>query len=365
MTRQLKIAVLPGDGIGPEVMAEALRVLDAIERRYDCRIERTFAHIGGIAIDLEGKALPQTTIDICRASDAVLLGSVGGPQWEHLPPMEQPERGGLLPMRKLFNLYANLRPAIVFPSLTGASSLKEEILGAGLDILVVRELTGGLYMSQPKGIEGSPPNRVGVDTLRYSEMEIERIARVAFEAARKRRKNLVSVDKANVLASSVLWREILSRLGKEEYADVALSHMYVDNASMQLIRNPRQFDVILCENMFGDILSDEASALTGSLGMVPSASLAAGSFGVYEPAGGTATDIAGQGIANPIAQILSASLMLRYSFSMNEAADAIDAAVARALDAGYRTGDIFFGRPGEKKVATAEMGTAIINCLGR
>ncbi|NLC71012.1 MAG: 3-isopropylmalate dehydrogenase [Desulfuromonadaceae bacterium] len=365
MTQQLKIAVLPGDGIGPEVMVEALRVLDVIEKRYDCRFERTFANLGGIAIDLEGKAFPQTTIDICRASDAVLLGSVGGPKWEHLPPMEQPERGALLPMRKLFNLYANLRPAIVFPSLTGASSLKKEVLGEGLDILVVRELTGGLYMSQPKGIEGTSPNRIGVDTLRYSEMEIERIARVAFKVARQRRKNLVSVDKANVLASSVLWREILSRLGKEEYPDVTLSHMYVDNASMQLIRNPRQFDVILCENMFGDILSDEASALSGSLGLVPSASLSEGSFGIYEPAGGTAPDIAGRGIANPIAQILSASMMLRYSFSMNDAADAIDAAVTKALEAGYRTGDIFLGGPGEKKVSTVEMGTAIIDGLGR
>jgi 3-isopropylmalate dehydrogenase len=365
MTRQLKIAILPGDGIGPEVMAEALRVLDVIETRFDCRFERTFANLGGIAIDREGKALPQTTIDICRASDAVLLGSVGGPQWEHLPPMEQPERGGLLPMRKLFNLYANLRPAIVFPSLTGASSLREEVLGSGLDILVVRELTGGLYMSLPKGIEGQAPNRVGVDTLRYSEMEIERIARVAFEAARNRRKQLVSVDKANVLASSVLWREIVAAIGARDYPDIALSHMYVDNASMQLIRNPRQFDVILCENLIGDILSDEASALTGSLGMVPSASLAEGSFGVYEPAGGTAPDIAGQGIANPIAQILSASLMLRYSLAMSDAADAVDAAVARALEGGFRTGDIFLGRPGEKKVTTAEMGTAIIGFLGQ
>jgi len=365
MARQMKIAVLPGDGIGPEVMNEALKVLDVIEKRFDCRFARTFANLGGVAIDLEGKALPQTTIDICRGCEAVLLGSVGGPKWEHLPPMEQPERGGLLPMRKLFNLYANLRPAIVFPSLTGASSLKEEVLGEGLDILVVRELTGGLYMSQPKGIEGSPPDRVGVDTLRYSEMEIERIARVAFVAARKRRKNLVSVDKANVLASSVLWREILTRIGREEYPDVVLSHMYVDNASMQLIRNPRQFDVILCENMFGDILSDEASALTGSLGMVPSASLAEGSFGVYEPAGGTAPDIAGKGIANPIAQILSASMMLRYSFAMAEAADAIDKAVAKALDEGCRTGDIFLGRSGEKRVSTAEMGGAIIDALNR
>lgn len=359
MPQKYDIAVLPGDGIGPEVMVEALKVLDVVESEYDVQFVRTFGNLGGIAIDKEGKALPQTTIDLCKASEAVLLGSVGGPQWEHLPPMEQPERGGLLPLRKIFGLYANLRPAIIFPSLVEASVLKKSVVGEGLDLLVIRELTGGLYMSQPKGIEGTAPNREGIDTLRYTETEIKRIGHVAFKAAMKRRKKLTSVDKANVLASSVLWREIMIGLGTE-YPEVELTHMYVDNASMQLVRNPRQFDVLLTENMFGDILSDEASALTGSLGMVPSASLAEGTFGVYEPAGGTAPDIAGQGIANPIAQILSVALMLRYSFGMKEAADRIGAAVEKTLKAGYRTEDIFFGHPGEKKVSTSAMGDAIV-----
>ena len=359
MPQKHHIAILPGDGIGPEVMVEALKVLDAVEKKYAVRFVRTYGNIGGVAIDKEGKALPQTTIDLCKASEAVLLGSVGGPKWEHLPPMEQPERGGLLPLRNIFGLYANLRPAIIFPALVEASVLKRSIIGEGLDLLVIRELTGGLYMSQPKGIEGTAPNREGIDTLRYTEAEIKRICHVAFRAAMKRKKKLTSVDKANVLASSVLWREIIISISAE-YPEVELSHMYVDNASMQLVRNPKQFDVLLTENMFGDILSDEASALTGSLGMVPSASLAEGSFGVYEPAGGTAPDIAGQGIANPIAQILSAALMLRYSFGMKEAADQIEAAVEKALEAGYRTGDIFFGNPGEKKVSTSEMGEAII-----
>ena len=359
MSQKHDIAVLPGDGIGPEVMVEALKVLDVVEKEYNVRFVRTFGNLGGVAIDKEGKALPQTTIDLCRASEAVLLGSVGGPKWEHLPPMEQPERGGLLPLRKLFGLYANLRPAIIFPALVEASNLKKQIIGEGMDILVIRELTGGLYMSQPKGIEGTAPNREGIDTLRYTEAEIKRIGHVAFQAAMKRKNKLTSVDKANVLASSVLWREIMTGLSAE-YPEVELNHMYVDNASMQLVRNPKQFDVLLTENMFGDILSDEASALTGSLGMVPSASLAKGTFGVFEPAGGTAPDIAGQGIANPIAQVLSASLMLRYSFNMKEAADRIDAAVEKALEAGYRTGDIFFGNPGEKKASTAEMGDAIV-----
>ena len=331
MAQKHDIAILPGDGIGPEVMVEALKVLDLVEKEYDVTFVRTFGNLGGIAIDVEGQALPQTTIDLCRASEAVLLGSVGGPKWEHLPPMEQPERGGLLPLRKLFGLYANLRPAIIFPSLVEASVLKKEVVGDGMDILVIRELTGGLYMSQPKGIEGTAPDREGIDTLRYSEGEIKRIGHVAFRAAMKRQKKLTSVDKANVLASSVLWREIMVSLSAE-YPEVELSHMYVDNASMQLVRNPKQFDVLLTENMFGDILSDEASALTGSLGMVPSASLAEGSFGVYEPAGGTAPDIAGQGIANPIAQVLSMALMLRFSFNMIEAADRVDAAVEKALE---------------------------------
>jgi 3-isopropylmalate dehydrogenase len=362
MAKQFKVAVLPGDGIGPEVMAEALKVLDAVETKFAVKFERTFANVGGAGIDNEGKALPQSTVDICKAADAILFGSVGGPKWESLPPDEQPERGALLPLRKIFGLYANLRPAIIFPSLTGASSLKEEVIAGGFNVLVVRELTGGIYFSQPKGIEGEGRARVGVDTMRYSVPEIERITHVAFQAARKRGKKICSIDKANVLSTSVLWREVVTGIAKE-YPDVALTHMYVDNAAMQLVKWPKQFDVILCENMFGDILSDEAAMLTGSLGMLPSASLAEGSFGMYEPSGGSAPDIAGQGIANPIAQILSAGMMLRYSFGMVEAADAIDNAVAKVLDQGIRTRDIYQQKAGEKLVNTKEMGDAIIGNL--
>ena len=362
MSKSYKVAVLAGDGVGPEVMAEALRVLDAVEKKFDVTFERTHANVGGAGIDHEGKALPETTVAICRASDAILFGSVGGPKWEKLPAEEQPERGALLPLRKIFGLYANLRPAIIFPSLTGASSLKEEVIGGGFNILVIRELTGGIYFSQPKGIEGQGRERVGIDTLRYSVTEIERITHVAFQAARKRNKKVCSIDKANVLSSSVLWREIVTTIS-QEYPDVELSHMYVDNAAMQLVKWPKQFDVILCENMFGDILSDEAAMLTGSLGMLPSASLAEGSFGMFEPSGGSAPDIAGQGIANPIAQILSTAMMLKYSFGMLDAADAIDNAVASVLDQGFRTQDIFMQKPGEKLVTTREMGDAILAAL--
>ena len=362
MIPKFKIAVLAGDGIGPEVMAEALRVLDAVEKKYEVTFERNHANVGGAGIDNEGKALPQTTIDICTASDAILFGSVGGPKWETLPPDEQPERGALLPLRKIFGLYANLRPAIIFPSLTGASSLKEEVIGGGFNILVIRELTGGIYFAQPKGIDGIGRDRVGYDTMRYSVPEIERITHVAFQAARRRGNKVCSIDKANVLSSSVLWREIVTGIGKE-YPDVELSHMYVDNAAMQLVKWPKQFDVILCENMFGDILSDEAAMLTGSLGMLPSASLAEGTFGMYEPSGGSAPDIAGQGIANPVAQILSMGMMFKFSFGMLDAADALDNAVATVLDQGYRTRDIYQNKDGETLVNTKEMGQAIIAAL--
>ncbi len=362
MSNSYKVAVLPGDGVGPEVMAEALKVLDAVEKKFGVTFERTRANVGGAGIDNEGRALPESTVSICRDSDAILFGSVGGPKWETLPPEEQPERGALLPLRKIFGLYANLRPAIIFPSLTGASSLREEVIEGGFNVLVVRELTGGSYFSQPKGIEGEGCARVAVDTIRYSVPEIERIAHVAFQAARKRAGRLCSIDKANVLSTSVLWREIVTNISRE-YPEVELSHMYVDNAAMQLVRRPKQFDVILCENMFGDILSDEVAMLTGSLGMLPSASLADGAFGMYEPSGGSAPDIAGKGIANPIAQILSTAMMLRYSFGLTEAADAIDNAVARVLDDGYRTHDIHQRRPGEKLVTTGEMGDAIIAAL--
>jgi len=358
MARQCKIAVLPGDGIGPEVMAEALKVLDAVEKKYGVAFKRTHANVGGAGIEAEGKALPDTTLNICRAADAVLFGSVGGPKWEHLPADEQPERGALLPLRRILGLYANLRPAIIFPSLTGASSLKEDVVSGGFDILVIRELTGGIYFSQPKGIEGEGSGRVGFDTLRYSVPEIERIARIAFRAARERSGKVCSIDKANVLSSSVLWRETVSSVGKD-YPDVELSHMYVDNAAMQLVRQPKQFDVLLCENMFGDILSDEAAMLTGSLGMLPSASLSGGAFGLYEPSGGSAPDIAGRGIANPIAQILSVGMMLRYSFGMEDAAEGVETAVVRVLEQGCRTADIYRKGAGERLVSTREMGEAI------
>ena len=296
---------------------------------------------------------------MCREADAVLFGSVGVPKWEHLPPDEQPERGALLPLRKIFGLFCNLRPAIIFPALTGNSSLKQEIIEGGFDLLVVRELTGGIYFAQPKGIEGEGSERTGFDTMKYSDAEVERISHVAFQAARKRGKKVCSIDKANVLSTSVLWREVVERVARQ-YPDIELSHMYVDNAAMQLCRWPKQFDVMLCGNMFGDILSDEAAMPTGSLGMLPSASLAEGSFGLYEPSGGSAPDIAGQGIANPVAQILSAAMMLRYSFSLNDAADAVEKAVEGALNDGFRTGDIYQGLAGEKRVNTREMGDAII-----
>jgi len=358
MSRTFKVAVLPGDGIGPEVMAEAEKVLDAVSKKFDVTFERTFAYIGGAGIDHAGKALPAQTVTICEAADAILLGSVGGPKWENLPPMEQPERGALLPLRKHFNLFCNLRPARIFPALTGTSPLKESLIEGGFDLLVVRELTGDVYFGQPKKIEGEGAQKEGLDTMRYTVAEIERIARKGFEAARKRGSKLTSVDKANVLSTSIVWRETLNRIAKE-YPDVELSHMYVDNAAMQLVRWPKQFDVIVTGNLFGDILSDESAALCGSLGMLPSASLAESSFGMYEPSGGSAPDIAGQGIANPVAQILSASMMLRYSFNLTEAADAIDAAVAKALEQGYRTRDIHQGKDGEILVDTAGMGDAV------
>lgn len=359
MSESFKIAVLAGDGIGPEVMSEALRVLDRVAEKFSVRFETRPANVGGIAIDEDGSALPAATVEICKAADAVLFGSVGGPKWEQLPPEQQPERGALLPLRKIFGLFCNLRPAIIFPALTDNSSLKAEVIEGGFDILVVRELTGGIYFAQPKGIEGEGAERTGFDTMKYSDAEIERIAHVGFQAAQKRGKKLCSIDKANVLSTSVLWREVVERVA-QQYPEVELSHMYVDNAAMQLCRWPKQFDVMLCGNMFGDILSDEAAMLTGSLGMLPSASLAEGSFGLYEPSGGSAPDIAGQGIANPIAQILSAAMMLRYSFGLAEASDAVESAVAKVLDQGIRTRDIYQGKSHETLVNTQQMGDAIV-----
>lgn len=352
--RNYKVAVLAGDGIGPEVMKEALKVLSKISEKYNCTFDLNHADVGGAAIDNHGHALPDSTVDTCKAADAILFGSVGGPKWETLPPEQQPERAALLPLRKIFNLYANLRPAIIFSQLKEASPLKSEIIGDGFDIVIIRELTGGIYFGDPKGREGDK----AFDTLVYTKDEIKKIARVGFETAMKRNKKLTSIDKANVLTSMVLWREAVNEVAKE-YPEVELNHMYVDNGAMQLVKNPKQFDVVLCGNMFGDILSDEASMITGSLGMLPSASLADGKFGLYEPAGGSAPDIAGQGIANPIAQILSAAMMLKYSFGMDDAYNDIFDAVSSTLEEGYRTGDIM--SEGCKKVGTSEIGDIIVS----
>ncbi len=356
-----KIAVLPGDGIGPEVMAAALEVLDAVQGRFGVELEYAVADVGGIAIDRHGQALPDDTLQVCETSDAILFGSVGGPKWETLPPAQQPERGALLPLRKHFNLFCNLRPAKVFPALAAASPLHPNIVKNGFDILCVRELTGDIYFGQPKGREGSGLDERAFDTMVYTRREIERIARAAFEAARRRKKRVTSVDKANVLTTMVFWREVVIETAKE-YPDVTLSHIYVDNATMQLVKNPHQFDVLLCGNMFGDIISDECAMITGSMGLLPSASLSQSGFGLYEPAGGSAPDIAGQGIANPIAQILSAAMMLRYSLKRADAADGVESAVARALDAGLRTPDI---AAAAGAVNTREMGAAIARLLGQ
>ncbi len=355
-----KIALLPGDGIGPEVMAEAIKVLNKIEEKFSIELSYENADVGGCAIDNHGEALPVSTLTCCENSDAILFGSVGGPKWESLPPEEQPERAALLPLRKHFKLFCNLRPAKVFQSLAAASPLRSDIVGDGFDILCVRELTGGIYFGQPKGREGSGPEEKAFDTMVYTRGEIERIAHKAFEAARLRRKIVTSVDKANVLTTMVLWREVVIEVAKQ-YADVELNHIYVDNATMQLVRDPQQFDVMLCGNMFGDIVSDECAMITGSMGLLASASLNETGFGLYEPAGGSAPDIAGQGIANPIAQILSAAMMLRFSLGENEAADAIEDAVAKTLDSGIHTKDI--ATDPNKTVNTSQMGDAIVNFI--
>ncbi|MEA1922572.1 MAG: 3-isopropylmalate dehydrogenase [Pseudomonadota bacterium] len=351
-----KIAILAGDGIGPEVMREALKVLDIVQDKFSFQLEYCFADVGGCAIDKQGSALPPETLKICEESDAILFGSVGGPQWENLPPAAQPERAALLPLRKHFDLFCNFRPARVYPSLTAACPLRADIVKEGFDILCVRELTSGIYFGQPKGRTGEGQAEKAFDTMVYSRGEIERIAHLAFAAARKRRGQVTSIDKANVLTTMVLWREVVCEVAKE-YPDVALNHLYIDNATMQMVRDPHQFDVMLCGNMFGDIISDEAAMLTGSMGLLASASLNRENFGLFEPAGGSAPDIAGQGIANPIAQILSAAMMLRYSFSLDEAADAIDNAVSKTLEEGIHTRDIAINP--KKTVNTAEMGAAI------
>ena len=353
------ILVLPGDGIGPEIVDEALRVLTAAQKRFDLDIQLDHALVGGAAYDAEGDPLPESTLAKARAADAILFGSIGGPKWDNIERDKRPERG-LLRLRSSLGLFANLRPAILYPQLASASSLKPEVV-SGLDIMIVRELTGGIYFGQPRGVrELESGERQGYNTYAYTESEIRRIGRVAFEAAQQRGKKLCSVDKANVLEVTVLWREIMNDL-RREYPDVELSHMYVDNAAMQLVRAPKQFDVIVTGNMFGDILSDEAAMLTGSIGMLPSASLNSEKQGMYEPCHGSAPDIAGQGIANPLATILSAAMMLRYSLNEEKAAEAIEAAVSKVLDQGLRTADIM--SEGAKKVSTREMGEAVLAAL--
>ena len=359
--KSFRVAVLAGDGIGPEVMAEARKVLDAVSKKFSFALEYGERLVGGAAIDAAGKALPPETLAACGEAGAILFGSVGGPKWESLPAAEQPERAALLPLRKHFGLFANLRPAVCLPELTHASPLHPRIVEGGFDVLCVRELTGGLYFGEPKYLRNEGGEEIAVDTMVYRESEIRRIAKVAFEAARTRRGRVTSIDKANVLQNGILWRRVVTEVARD-YPDVTLNHLYVDNAAMQLIKNPKSFDVVLAENLFGDILSDEMAMIVGSLGMLPSASLgesAGGTtrFGMYEPSGGTAPDIAGKGLANPIAQILSAAMMLRLSCGRNDAASAIEAAVRKVIAGGLRTGDIH--TPETTLVGTAEMGTAI------
>ena len=352
------IAVLPGDGIGPEIVREAVRVIEAVAKMFGHTFAMAEHPVGGAAHDLCGDCLPATTLAAAKHADAVLLGAVGGPRWDSLPAAERPEKRALLALRKELGLYGNLRPAKTWPALKGASPLKEEIVSGGIDLLVVRELTGGVYFGEKvRAADG----RSAYDVMPYSVLEIERIARLAFASARRRRGKVTSVDKANVLETSRLWRETVTRLHAAEYPDVELDHMYVDNAAMQLVRAPSRFDVLLAENMFGDILSDEASQITGSIGMLPSASLGNGGKGLYEPIHGSAPDIAGRGIANPAATILSAAMMLRHSFGLNVEAEAIEQAVGDVLASGVRTADIAVA--GEKPVSTSEMGAAVAEAL--
>jgi 3-isopropylmalate dehydrogenase len=355
-----KILILPGDGIGPEIINQARKILNLVNKKFFIGLEMIEGLAGGASIDAHGVPLTEETLSLARSTDAILLGAVGGPQWDELAMAIRPEKG-LLGLRSGLGLFANLRPAILYPQLAEASSLKADIV-AGLDILIVRELTGGIYFGQPRGIRTlDNGERQGVNTYVYSESEIERIGKVAFEAARKRSKRVCSVDKANVLEVTVLWREVMDGLAKN-YPDVELSHMYVDNAAMQLVRAPKQFDVIVTGNMFGDILSDEAAMLTGSIGMLPSASLNSKGQGMYEPCHGSAPDIAGKNLANPLATILSAAMMLRYSLQQEEAANAIEQAVIAVLDQGLRTVDIM-GPGAVETVSTEAMGDAVYRVL--
>jgi 3-isopropylmalate dehydrogenase len=354
----MKIAILPGDGIGPEIMAQAIKVLEAL-RSDGLKIETEQAPVGGAGYDAAGEPLPAATLQLAQQADAVLFGAVGGPQYDTLPRAKRPEQG-LLALRKELGLFANLRPAVLYPELAQASTLKADVV-AGLDIMILRELTGDIYFGQPRGRrQTGSGEREGFDTMRYTESEIRRIAHVGFDTAMKRGRKLCSVDKANVLDTSILWREVVNEVAKE-YPQVELSHMYVDNAAMQLVRAPRQFDVIVTGNMFGDILSDQASMLTGSIGMLPSASLDASNKGMYEPIHGSAPDIAGKGVANPLATILSAAMMLRYTFARADVAERIEGAVRQVLRQGLRTGDIW--QEGMQRVGTVQMGEAVVSAL--
>lgn len=364
---KIHFTTLPGDGIGPEVMTVCLNVLKALGERKNFEILSSSHDVGGIGIDNYGTALPESTLEACRKADAILFGSVGGPRWENLPPKEQPERAALLPLRKEFELFANLRPGNLYSELADLSPLRSETVARGIDVLCVRELTGGIYFGQPKSTQVlENGEEQAIDTMVYRTGEIERIAEIAVRAAALRNGRICSVDKANVLETSVLWRKIVSQCVARLDSSIELSHMYVDNAAMQLVRDPNQFDVMVTENMFGDILSDELAVICGSLGMLASASLGTPKnslgfpFGLYEPAGGTAPDIAGKGLANPCAQVLSAALMLRYSFGMEEAASSIENAVKESIRSGLRTGDI---AQGGNTVGTEEMGQAIIDRL--
>ena len=358
--RTIKVAVLPGDGIGPEITAQAVAVLHRLASQGCFSLEMDEAPVGGAGYRASGHPLPEATLRLCKSADAILFGAVGDFSLDTLPRELRPEQA-ILGLRKELSLFANLRPAMIYPELAGASTLKPEVV-SGLDLLILRELTGDIYFGQPRGIRTlENGEREGFDTMVYRESEIVRIGRVAFDAARKRGRRLCSVDKANVLETTQLWRDVMTGLGKE-YPDVELSHMYVDNAAMQLLKNPKQFDVLVTGNMFGDILSDEASMLTGSIGMLPSASLDANNKGLYEPIHGSAPDIAGKDLANPLATILSAAMMLRYSFDMAAEADRIEAAVRKVLADGLATGDI--DRPGSKRVGTAAMGSAVVAALG-
>ena len=353
-----KIAIVPGDGIGPEVIGQTIRVLDKVGEKFGHKFEYTEVLAGGCAIDASGTCLPQETIDTCRASDAVLLGAVGGWKWDTLPGSERPEMA-LLGLRKELGLFANLRPARLFEDLAEACPLKAEIVEGGLDIVVVRELTGGIYFGE-KGTKDTDMGLAAYDVEQYAEEEVRRIAEVAFDMAMKRNKKVTSVDKANVLESSRLWRRVVAEVG-EKYPEVELNNLYIDNAAMQMVRNPKQFDVIVTSNIFGDILSDEASMITGSIGMLPSASLATGNFGMYEPVHGSAPDIAGKDMANPMATILSSAMMLRYTFGLSDEADAVESAVKKVLADGYRTSDI--AKEGENAIGTVKTGDLIVEAI--